>query len=399
MPYDFGGYSDFDWGSLGVPNEEEDNNNFDLGSFTNNDFSGNSLSSFLGGLNKISNPSLSSPASFDIPGSNPNFGSSQIPNQIPNQGPSPDSTPSAMDEFRQHIEDMPTRGDYKPGLWRTLGGMGLAAGTAYSQGPAAGYKVGRSFLDEPYNNAVQDWSSKGKALEKLSDDERMNMYQTGQIKLRGQSNAMRADMNQARKQSLLTKSGLDEARTKDIMDGKTDIIKTRDGYATVNKKTKEVTPLGVDDKSMSPDEKIEFQKMLDEMTTSRQLKVANVYGANAQSLENTRQTNRETNAENAFSNKERAVQEGLVPGVGPNKKVIDTEVKPGSSNEQRLRSRAFVDTISSGYTKYSAILDQTADGRYVINPEKASQNPSIYQDLISTINSKMKTYGPSVGRP
>lgn len=409
MPnFDLGGYSDFDWSQLGNPVSQDSgyyDPGFNLGNNQGGGFDFNNLNTQndwqTGAQSFFNNPAfqnltqspINQAQSFDIPGSNPGsfggFPSNPPAPQIEQPGLLGDSTPrSALDDFREHIQSMPSRDDYRPSKMRILGGVGLAAGMGMHGNIAGGLKTGEEFLNKPYADAISDWTTKGKGLEKLSDDQRMTDYQKGIVGARNDLNKVRAEKAPAEIKALMSKAGLSDARTQDILDGKTQLVKTRDGYVLVNTKTKETTPTGFDDKTMTPEEKLDFQKVIDQLTTARQLKVTAAQGTNQQALEGTRQQNRQTNIETNFENRKEAVDSGMIQGVGPNKKTVGdpNAVKSGSPAEQRLRTRAFNDAVARNYTKYASILDQTQDGRYVINPEKATANKSVYEDLMNHVN-------------
>jgi hypothetical protein len=82
------------------------------------------------------------------------------------------STPASK-RYQEHISNLPNRADYSPSKWRRLGA--ILAGI----GSKNGYETASSIVNEPYRNALEDWSLRGKGLQESasieSDDAKARM--------------------------------------------------------------------------------------------------------------------------------------------------------------------------------------------------------------------------------
>ena len=73
----------------------------------------------------------------------------------------------AFDTYMEHVKSMPSRGDYKPSVGRRILG-GLAGFLTGLKDPAMGARVGASIVQAPYEQALEEWKTKGGALQHLA---------------------------------------------------------------------------------------------------------------------------------------------------------------------------------------------------------------------------------------
>ena len=78
---------------------------------------------------------------------------------------------SAMQAFKAHIKGMPTEADYGGGWAGKLGAAMVGGATGWQQGAGAGYEAARAVRRRPYQEALQDWQTRGGGLAQLADIE------------------------------------------------------------------------------------------------------------------------------------------------------------------------------------------------------------------------------------
>ena len=81
---------------------------------------------------------------------------------------------SASKAYRAHLDRMPNREDYQPGIMGRIGAA-LAGGAAGWKDPMEGVKVGKTLHDMKYNNAIDNYSMQGAGLKEAADLENQDM--------------------------------------------------------------------------------------------------------------------------------------------------------------------------------------------------------------------------------
>ena len=80
-------------------------------------------------------------------------------------------TGEAMNKFYEHVQNVPQREDYQPGIFGKIV-AGLAGTSAGWQGGAgAGIKTAQSVIRRPYEQAVEEYEMKGQGLKQAADIE------------------------------------------------------------------------------------------------------------------------------------------------------------------------------------------------------------------------------------
>lgn len=65
-----------------------------------------------------------------------------------------------MDQFTQHLENLPTREQYKPTKMGRLEAALVGFGTGFAEGPTRGYVLAKATLEDPYRQAREEWGDK-----------------------------------------------------------------------------------------------------------------------------------------------------------------------------------------------------------------------------------------------
>jgi|WetSurMetagenome_2_1015567.scaffolds.fasta_scaffold231705_2 hypothetical protein len=77
--------------------------------------------------------------------------------------------PQSESLIRDYLSRRPEEENYKPGIWRKMGGFLLGA---LSGNPTQAYKSAQQFTQDPYNDAMSEWTDEGKRIDtqaRLSD--------------------------------------------------------------------------------------------------------------------------------------------------------------------------------------------------------------------------------------
>ena len=72
-----------------------------------------------------------------------------------------------LDKFTSHLGARPQRGDYDPGTMDRILAMVIGGATGYNS-PGSGGAAARNYLDQPYNQALDDWSLEAQSLEGMA---------------------------------------------------------------------------------------------------------------------------------------------------------------------------------------------------------------------------------------
>lgn len=123
-----------------------------------------------------------------------------------------DTSGPAQDEYRKFIDTMPQREDYRPGKMRSFAAA-LAGGAAGFKDPGKGIAIAEHLRDQPYENAIQDFSIKAKGKQEAAQEERQSLTARRQLFNDVLTDRQRQALipSQVRKNEAV--AGLDEAKT------------------------------------------------------------------------------------------------------------------------------------------------------------------------------------------
>lgn len=103
-------------------------------------------------------------------------------------------------KFTDFLQTGPKREDFKPGKLNRISAILAGVSEGANHGGASGFKAAQSILDDPYNEAQNDWATQGKKLEAASGIEEKDMgRRVGILKdIIAQDHQERADAETAR---------------------------------------------------------------------------------------------------------------------------------------------------------------------------------------------------------
>lgn len=148
-------------------------------------FGGDPDSRFLDLYNRFSNQ-------YDAPGS---FLQPDDPDLKAYQELSTQPT-GAEDLIRNYMESMPTHEDYQPSTGRKMAAIFMGA---LSGNPLAAYRTAHDYVDDPYNEALQEWKNEGSKITSqanLINADRSRQLQSMKYGLQTKDRTMRAQAAQ-----------------------------------------------------------------------------------------------------------------------------------------------------------------------------------------------------------
>lgn len=86
----------------------------------------------------------------------------------------------ALKAYQEHILGMPSRGDYKPSIWRRIAGAAIG-GISGASNPIAGARLAEQIVNSPYERALEDWGNKATGLKTVADIEGRNEGRRGNL--------------------------------------------------------------------------------------------------------------------------------------------------------------------------------------------------------------------------
>lgn len=160
-------------------------------------------------------------------------------------------SPVGLDEYRTFLGNQPRREDYQLNKWGKLlaGIAGSAEG--YNRGVREGINVGKGLLDRPYEEAKEDWQTKGgrlKELYELGRTERGEARAEEELGIKKSDLAIRQDENTRQGLELndrlqTTALQRDEIR-QGLLSGKYEGFQSNGHYYTRDKTTNEIVDRG-----------------------------------------------------------------------------------------------------------------------------------------------------------
>lgn len=297
-----------------------------------------------------------------------------------------------LDQYNQHVQNIPVRQDYAPSKLRRIGAAlaGLSAG--WRGGPVEGITASEGFNEIPYQRALQDWSVRGKGLQDAAGLETRNIqnentalrnylnYNLGNRRVDAtvSRNEVLKDQGQQRLEILKRNSDTAATRIQQLSNGewiKGPVLDDGSGMIIINNKTGEKKIIDAD---LAGDAE-KFKRELE-----GKLKVAGVY-AGAQ--------NYRTNVQGANAAEANRIRE------------LNTGGQTSVAGENLRNQQQLQDMASKNPGWMNKWIKQRPTGQLYISPPSAFENDvdpeelEDYNRFYGEYQARIKPKAPAIPRP
>lgn len=195
----------------------------------------------------------------------------------------------SQQKYRDLLESQPNREDFKPGKMQRLASILSGASEGIRHGAATGYKTGTGIMDEPYNEAMDDYKFKADRLGKASDLEektRLNNVKTYRDFITDEQNQRESARKAKLDESTISSNNARANNYKNQGWTKTNNASTGvEEYTRINPDTHELETKPIGKMGLTPTEQtsnaIAKEKGIEGIRQPGRMAVAAVRGANA----------------------------------------------------------------------------------------------------------------------